>query len=771
LTIPEVIEFFSDLAAVGDSIGVTYERGGLEYQTTIILTRFYPTPRFVLIVFFVGIMTWVVAVVILWNAKSGLPAIVLHWTLMALAVALLLTYGPISADSVLSYVIRLIFMFSYPAMAVLFFYFTLLYPTSKIQPFGYPTVIIFGPFLFLVAGLWFTGVRAIAGESAEWFEHFQTWFDYLHISLLVYTAGSVAAIVHSIRRSRTEEERKRLAWIVLGAVIGVSPFLLYVLVQILWSVYLFPEEYVTIFLLAIPFSFAISLLRHHFLGVWLLVSRGPLHVVLTSLLTVVYLLVVLLVISVFVDLPRYLFVVSITLVVALLFNPLRIRAQRVIDDTLFAARVRFRRSIAEIGANLQQSLSAHQLFERLVEGLSELVPAETLAVYRYAEHLSSLHLEASSSDGTSRYLQVTKEQVEAMVKQEVLGLKGQLDPSRRHQEVDRIECLEGTGFGVCVPLTSDNRNLLAAILIRSRGGTDRLQEEELDLLISVTRQACEILERLALQEQIILEGEERRRLQELSNLKSDFVSYVSHELRTPLTSIGMFTEFLFERLQQKDKKSREYLRIIQGEAGRLGRMVSTILNAAKFDSEGTIFRRERRDLVELVRTAYNSMRYQLEQHKFRVTRHFPKQKLPIDADADNVILALTNLISNAIKYSPRQKSLTLSIRKQGRWAVCEVRDRGMGISPGTLPHVFQKYYRAPTLEPHSKGVGLGLPLVKQVMEGHDGRVEVRSVPKRGTAFTLWFPLLSPTKTARRRSRQAAHRKSPHAKPASSGRKR
>lgn len=750
IRIPELVEFLADFGTVGGHVPVTYLREGTEQRTRITLVPFYPTPRFVLIIFFVGIITWIVAVIIAWKADPGIPAAVLHWTLIALSVTLLLTYGPISSDSLMSLLVRSIFVLSYPSIAVLFFYFTLLYPNPKSKYSRLTAALVFCPAMILVCGLWFTGTPAILEQSGAWFESFQRWFDLLHITLLVYTAGAVVSIVHTIRRSKTVEERQRMRRIVLGVLVGVGPFLFFVVFpQVCCSVYLIPEEYASICLLAIPYSFLMSLVRDRLLNVQFVVSRNLLSIGLKAIVTVIFILAVLMAVSLIPGVNpfrEHLLLLIVTLGLALLFNPMRLRMQRIADEALFAARVRFRHSLGDIGENLQKSLSSQQVYDRLIEGLRLVVPSDALAVYRFSGRRSFLTI-AASTTVVPPSVRVTGSLVEDMVTRDVYGLKGSLDSTRRDRELDELECLAGTGFSVCVPIVSDTHELLGAILIAPRGGRDRLQEEEIDLLVSLAREASEVLSRLRLQQRLILGEEEKRRIQELSELKSDFVSYVSHELFTPLTSMNMFTEFLAERMPARDRKSREYLRIIQGEVGRLARMVKTILNTARFDSGGSIFHRSPQDLGALASSVIESMRYQLEMHHFKLVTSFPKRELPIEADPEAVTLAISNLISNSIKYSPSRKALTVRVHKRGTWGVCEITDRGMGMTSEMLSHIFKKFYRAPTLEAHSKGVGLGLALVKQVIDGHHGRVDVRSAPNKGSTFTLWFPLMNSGKNS------------------------
>jgi signal transduction histidine kinase len=104
-----------------------------------------------------------------------------------------------------------------------------------------------------------------------------------------------------------------------------------------------------------------------------------------------------------------------------------------------------------------------------------------------------------------------------------------------------------------------------------------------------------------------------------------------------------------------------------------------------------------------------------------------------------VAQAIINLVANAIKYSTQKKFLRVEVAKKNGWALCRVTDHGSGISGEALPHLFEKFYREPTHSGAVQGVGLGLPLVKHIMDAHNGRVEVRSTLSKGSVFTLLFP--------------------------------
>jgi two-component system phosphate regulon sensor histidine kinase PhoR len=194
-------------------------------------------------------------------------------------------------------------------------------------------------------------------------------------------------------------------------------------------------------------------------------------------------------------------------------------------------------------------------------------------------------------------------------------------------------------------------------------------------------------------------------------------------------------------------KTREYLRIIEGEADRLNRMVSTILESTRIERGIKTYTFRPLDLVEVTESVMATMRYQMQKEGFRVRLRHPRSRrrgpvLPFIGDRDAIAEVLINLLSNAMKYSDRERNIAVTLTKSGEGVSCQVDDRGRGIAPEALPHIFDKFYRDVTTTSAIQGVGLGLSVVKHVMDAHGGSVEVRSTPGQGTSILLWFPSMS-----------------------------
>ena len=229
----------------------------------------------------------------------------------------------------------------------------------------------------------------------------------------------------------------------------------------------------------------------------------------------------------------------------------------------------------------------------------------------------------------------------------------------------------------------------------------------------------------------------------ISEMKSDFVSNVSHELRTPLSSIKAYMEMLIDGEARDEQTRVEFYGIIQGEANRLSRLIDNILNISRIESGVVKVQREHVSLYSLIKEAVDVMKPQSRAKEIDLTFTSPPLLIQVFADKDMIYQAVMNLISNAIKYTPPQGSVTVTIDvdQRQKTACVSVADTGVGVPAEDLPHLFEKFYRVKDHKNLAKGTGLGLNLVKHIIETvHGGEIQVTSRPEAGSTFTFTLPL-------------------------------
>jgi signal transduction histidine kinase len=228
----------------------------------------------------------------------------------------------------------------------------------------------------------------------------------------------------------------------------------------------------------------------------------------------------------------------------------------------------------------------------------------------------------------------------------------------------------------------------------------------------------------------------------VAEMKSSFVSSVSHDLKTPLALIQLFAETLeLGRLKNTDR-AQEYYRIINSEARKLTRLINNLLDFSKIEAGLRSYKKEPVNLTDLTRGVLESLESQFQHNQFTVITHF-NGEVPALIDREAAVQAIENLISNAMKYSPEHREITVDVDREGSYGVVCVSDRGIGVPPRLQSKIFRKFYRVQTdAGSGPQGTGLGLAIVDHVMRGHSGFVRVDSEPGRGSKFTLHFPLYS-----------------------------
>jgi signal transduction histidine kinase len=233
----------------------------------------------------------------------------------------------------------------------------------------------------------------------------------------------------------------------------------------------------------------------------------------------------------------------------------------------------------------------------------------------------------------------------------------------------------------------------------------------------------------------------------VARLKSDFVSNVSHELRTPLSLIRLYAETLEMGRVSGPEKSHEYYTIIRKESERLSSLINNILDFSRIEAGRKEYDFRETDVAELVKNTLESYRYQIEQNGFTFEENI-REVPPLKVDREAIARSVLNLVNNSLKYSQDRKHISVNLYPDSESVKLEVADHGIGIPSEEQNKIFEKFYRVgDPLVHNTKGSGLGLSLVRHIVQAHGGEVTVDSTPGRGSVFTISLPVnrqLNPT---------------------------
>lgn len=239
-----------------------------------------------------------------------------------------------------------------------------------------------------------------------------------------------------------------------------------------------------------------------------------------------------------------------------------------------------------------------------------------------------------------------------------------------------------------------------------------------------------------------------RKLQEIDDMKTEFLAHVSHELRTPMASIQEGTHLLLDEIPGPlVQEQRTTLRIMADSSRRLIHLISTILDLSKMEAGMMEYHIVPVDFQRIGEVSINKVRLLADSKHVQLVLENIGERSWVKADASRLEQVLDNLLSNALKFSPEGGVVKVQVKPDLQAGVLEVTvsDTGPGIAPEDLPHIFERFYQGRTKGKHTAGSGLGLALVKRVVEAHGGRIWIESEKGKGVTVRFILRLAKPEK--------------------------
>ncbi|MHC4213851.1 MAG: sensor histidine kinase [Planctomycetota bacterium] len=233
----------------------------------------------------------------------------------------------------------------------------------------------------------------------------------------------------------------------------------------------------------------------------------------------------------------------------------------------------------------------------------------------------------------------------------------------------------------------------------------------------------------------------------LNRLKNDFIATVTHELKTPLASMRVLVDTLLEGNYKEQHQATEYLQLIARENERLSNLIDNFLTFSRMERNKQAF-----DMLEVSPTlianrAAEAVRTKFEQGNCAFDTAVDENLPTVLADQDAMVTALINLLDNSYKYSYDDKQIKLSVYAEVGSVCFRVADNGIGMSHRAIRRIFERFYQADqTLSRRAQGCGLGLSIVKFIVDAHNGSINLESKPNKGSVFTIKLPAVENYKT-------------------------
>lgn len=737
------IEFILDGLRIQNGAAFTIRRDGKFQTIPLHLVSFYGRFYFFTqilvgpLFFFLGLFAFM-------RRPEDEAASVFHWVSVCVALMVMATSNRYPSDPLgISRALDFLYSTASVFAPLLLVHFTFVFPRPKWPRAKRALAALYAAAVAL--SIWESIALFLSSYpvSMDWFHRFVTAYAVTRTFFIACILFFLASLVHSYRTAAEESERRKLRWVMLGLNLGPPTFIAWQIPILIGSQSLVREEYMHLALALVPITFAISIIRYRLMDIDLIFRRSTVYAAVLVVILSFYALVVGLaarLVGTFTVKWSLIASTSAAIVVALLFEPLRRVAQRSVDRAFFRVQYNYSEAERQFVDAITRTLNARELAELIVREIGRFIPVERMGLFTFEPPGSRLHLLAHQNLDLLQTggIHLDVEQLKA-VSRFPMSLEDNLESGVPFQR-GNAELFQRWRIAVVFPIMTREAGDLGFLVLGPKKSGTRFSVEDIDLLTTMATQAGLAIERIALQERLLLEQAEARRLEELNRITSYFVSSVSHELKTPLTSVKMFAEMLRTRSDLPIEEQHEYLEIIEGETDRLARLIKNVLDFSKVEQGVKEYHFSALELNELVKQVLRSFTYQFKQEECRLLTKLSPTALTVQADADAVIEALENLLSNALKYSRKEKQIAVSTFSQDHFAAVRVADHGMGISSEDLPHIFDPFYRGKSEKSGGiGGAGLGLTLVKHIMEEHGGRIEVQSAPREGSQFTLFFP--------------------------------
>jgi len=731
------IEFFLSTKAIGERVYVIYEEGGVTKEKNFNLIPFYFQTSTHIIFLVIGLVGFVIGSLVFILRPEEARTRVFYLAFLAFSATVIISHGFFCIQKEwTSFVPSVLFYLLYAFVPALLMHFILFfYRSTMIKNVG----LIYIPAVFFAGLLISLFLYSVLNASIVYFRYFQTAYYVFRYYVFIYIITSVIILILGYRKSSTTEEKAQIKWIYYFLLIGIGPFLLlYQLPLLLRLTPFLSEELSSVFFIFIPVGFAFSIIRFRLMNIELIINRSLVYSILTIFTVSVYLLSVRFfhgLVSRVVVIQEAVVAVIAALAAAAVFNPARGKIQYFVDKSFFRLTYDYRENIRSFNEEAHKIADTTHLTDLFMTAVNAALPLEHIGILVYA------------SKGGVRIILVQRNDAYSLkpFTPLVLGTKKVLARKKAVQieeglDFSQEEKLENLNLEIAFALPFRSAALSGFVTLGRKKSGAKFTHDDIELLMGLAEGMALNIERVRLQEEVILERAEKQKLDELNKMKTEFISTISHELRTPMSSIQGLSEMLQSGKIKDRTKEEKILSVMTEECSRLSRFLHNILDMGKIEQDAKTYSFARADVQPLIDETLDLFRSQLESEGFVIHKEVVQKPLFLNVDKDAIKQALINLVDNAIKYSADKKEITLKVVDQKTAVVIQVQDKGIGISELDQKRIFSEFYRTVEAVQHSpQGVGLGLKVVNHIMQAHQGEIKCESQQGEGSTFSLIFP--------------------------------
>jgi signal transduction histidine kinase len=739
----EEIEFYLDGKSINDDVTIASIENGNESSATIPLTSYYSFFNLIIMAV-VGGSFLLIAIIVRNMAKENTSANILHWACLGLGIIITCTATTYVITSFgYGYFNRIFWLISYSFTPVLFTHFTTSFSNQHTPKIKGLLITLYTCSVIYASVLIYLFIKAGTDKNIVLIKSYVFFFDkFFRFFLIACILIAISICIYIYAKATDIEVRKRLQWLLMGFFVGPFSFAIFWVFPIIFTgSSLIPESLIIILLIAMPLSFSIAIVKYRMLDINFIINRS---VVYTGILLGIVVLYAALsgVISLFVSGVNPLFPSAITAVaIAFLLQPVKTNIQKFVDKRFFRVEYDFRREQNRFLDDIKNTNDIKELAQKIVSQTDELIPVDKIGFFQLNTFDNRIRM--ISNNGweflKGRSLRFEEENLKTDLSVPV-AVSDKVEPGLNVEAAD-ARVFKRWGMMLVFPIKSPSGLIHAFLALGLKKSGARFYKDDVDLLNTVSAAAALTIDRIKLQEDLIREHLEAERLEEINRLKSFFMQIITHDMNQPVTNIKIYSELLLNNVESLSEKFKKHVKKIHGENELLGRLINDILDYSMIEQNKKTYQMLPTDINAVLTDAINSMQYKFTKEKQEIEFINKHKKIIIKADTVAIERAIINLLTNAVKYSGEGCKTTVSLITSENTVGVQVVDQGSGIPEKNLVDIFEPYTRITTeTTKKTEGTGLGLAVVKHVMNAHCGRIEVKSKPGKGSTFTLWFPI-------------------------------